>query len=189
MDNERKDISQKEEWLDDVLGAAAPESEIGPDEIAVASAKLIHPNDMELEMIMSEHKADDITDVIEAAVAQQIDLADAAAQSEAESTPKESVEDFEKELANDIMDDSTQFFTPQVGNECSKPVADELVEEEPVYDEAPQENDEAEEFEDELPPRKGRPKKKDGYGLWGIPHLLSTVIWFPSAAILFWLFL
>lgn len=26
-------------------------------------------------------------------------------------------------------------------------------------------------------PQKGRPKRKDGYGLWGIPHILSTVIW------------
>ena len=78
MDNERKDIPQNEEWLDDVLGAAAPESELGPDESAVASAGLIHPNDMELEMIMAEHKADDIADVIEAAVAEQIELADAA---------------------------------------------------------------------------------------------------------------
>ena len=26
-------------------------------------------------------------------------------------------------------------------------------------------------------PQKGRPKRKDGYGLLGIPHILSTVIW------------
>ncbi len=27
------------------------------------------------------------------------------------------------------------------------------------------------------PPRKGRPKRKKGYGLLGIPHLIATVIW------------
>ena len=27
------------------------------------------------------------------------------------------------------------------------------------------------------PPRKGRPKRKKGYGLFGIPHLLATVVW------------
>lgn len=26
-------------------------------------------------------------------------------------------------------------------------------------------------------PQKGRPKRKDGYGLLGIPHILSTVVW------------
>lgn len=29
----------------------------------------------------------------------------------------------------------------------------------------------------EKPIKKGRPKKKDAYGLWGIPHFLSTIIW------------
>lgn len=27
------------------------------------------------------------------------------------------------------------------------------------------------------PVRKGRPKRKKGYGLWGIPHLIATAIW------------
>ena len=27
------------------------------------------------------------------------------------------------------------------------------------------------------PPRKGRPKRKKGYGLLGIPHILATVVW------------
>lgn len=168
MDNERKDMPQNEQWLDDVLGAAAPESELGPDEGAVASAGLIHPNDMELEMIMAEHKADDIADVIEAAVAEQIDLAEAAAEASEEAAIEES------ESTNTVLDDATQFFTPQAATEEPAPAVEEINEEEPVSEE----NDDIEEPEEELPPRKGRPKKKDGYGLWGIPHLLSTAIWF-----------
>lgn len=31
-------------------------------------------------------------------------------------------------------------------------------------------------FKQEIP-QKGRPKRKDGYGLFGIPHILSTLIW------------
>ena len=27
------------------------------------------------------------------------------------------------------------------------------------------------------PPRKGRPKRMKGYGLWGIPHLIATAVW------------
>lgn len=39
---------------------------------------------------------------------------------------------------------------------------------------APQEQEEKKE---KAPVRKGRPKKKNGYGLFGIPHLLATFIW------------
>ena len=39
-----------------------------------------------------------------------------------------------------------------------------------------EEDDEAEEDED-APLQKRRPKRKPGYGLLGIPHILSTVIW------------
>lgn len=160
MDNERKDIPQNEEWLDDVLGAPTPESEIGPDENAVASAGLIHPDDMELEMIMAEHRAEDITEVIEAAVAEQIELADTA--------------EPEEEPANDALSDDTQFFTPQIAEEPADIPEEEAFIEQPQEEAATQEEPEAEE---ELPPRKGRPKRKSGYGLWGIPHLLSTAIW------------
>lgn len=48
--------------------------------------------------------------------------------------------------------------------------ADETTDEdaEPQYDE---------EIENGVP-RKVRPKRKNGYGIFGIPHLLSTIIWF-----------
>lgn len=169
MENERNEIPQNEEWLDDVLGAAAPESQIGPDESAVASAGLIHPNDMELERIMAEHRAEDITEVIEAAVAEQIGLAE----TEADALPEEPV--------SDVMTDETQFFTPQRTEDPSVDAEEAFEEEtsgeivpEPAFAEDAEDTlDEAE----EEPPRKGRPKKKSGYGLWGIPHLLSTVIW------------
>ena len=37
--------------------------------------------------------------------------------------------------------------------------------------------------QEEKPVKKGRPARKKGYGLFGIPHLLSTVIWL---AIILW---
>ena len=49
---------------------------------------------------------------------------------------------------------------------------DELPEEE----EEKEEDDETEDEED-IPLQKRRPKRKPGYGLLGIPHILSTVIW------------
>ena len=59
MDFENKDKAPDEGWIDDVLGAPLVEEEIGPDEHAVASAGLIHPDDMELEMIIAEHRPED----------------------------------------------------------------------------------------------------------------------------------
>ena len=32
--------------------------------------------------------------------------------------------------------------------------------------------------DDSVTPRKVRPRRKKGYGLFAIPHLLSTVVWF-----------
>ena len=64
---------------------------------------------------------------------------------------------------------------------------------EPAYDEGFRETAEDSEFENLFqapvsqsvptgeikprPPRKGRPKRKKGYGLLGIPHLIATAIW------------
>ena len=51
--------------------------------------------------------------------------------------------------------------------------------EEPAQEET-ENNEEAEEMPEE-PVRKGRPKRKKGYGLLGIPHILATVIWIGIA--------
>ena len=45
-------------------------------------------------------------------------------------------------------------------------------------DEESEEEEAAEEEEEEIDPsRKVRPKRKNGYGLFGLPHLVSTLIW------------
>lgn len=42
----------------------------------------------------------------------------------------------------------------------------------------PEQEDEPETVDQQpVPPRKIRPRRKDGYGLFGIPHAISTVIW------------
>ena len=63
MDFENKETPQQEGSFDDVLGAPLVEEEIGPDEQAVASAGLIHPDDIELEMIIAEHRPEDADDL------------------------------------------------------------------------------------------------------------------------------
>ena len=43
--------------------------------------------------------------------------------------------------------------------------------------EEPEEESEEPSDEDEEPPRKIRPRRKKGYGLFGLPHIASTIIW------------
>lgn len=47
--------AQDEQWLDEVLGEAAPQQEIGMDENAVLSAGLRHPDQLDLENILAEN--------------------------------------------------------------------------------------------------------------------------------------
>lgn len=80
----------------------------------------------------------------------------------------QAVNEPEAEQTSDTQDAPTQQFTPpeitvQDAATPQKP-------EEPAPEELPRPAKAA-------PIRKGRPKPKKGYGLWGIPHILSTVIW------------
>ena len=151
MDYERNDTPQGEEWIDDVLGESPLQSELGPDEHAVHSAGLIHPDDMELEMILAEHR-DEETDLPDVPMDYDVPIYDEAS---------------EYSYEEPVMDE-TQIFS-------SEEEFDEQVYTDPqdaVYDE--------EEFSDEEPEppqEKTRPRRKKGYGLLGIPHLLATCVW------------
>lgn len=50
--------TNQDNWLDDILGNKTPSEEIGPDESAVLSAGLTHPDDLELERIVQETLAE-----------------------------------------------------------------------------------------------------------------------------------
>ena len=136
MENEHKNPQNpnNQNWLDDILGAAKPVQEIGPDEQAVSSAGLTHPDDLELDRIMKE--------VLQS--------------SKIEQTPES------EEFAE--PDAPTQQFTPPQ-------------EEAPAVPEPTPTPPAAEQPAAATPVRKGRPAPKKGYGLLGIPHILSTVIW------------
>lgn len=124
MDKQHNDPAQ-DNWLDDILGKQQTMDDIGPDETAVASAGLTHPDDLEFERIIQE------------AIAQTWG------------------EDPAPEQGPSSDSSSTQFFAPQPETQP------EPIEEKPKPA-----------FIQKL-----RPKAKKGYGLLGIPHILSTVIW------------
>lgn len=131
MDNttNNPEIPENEEWLDSILDPPASATEIEPDEQAVESAGLIHPDDKELESILAEDWS--------------------------------SVPDLETETPeNSPEEDSEQPV--EVDTPADLP--------EEITEDIPDEETDAE-------VRKGRPKMKKGYGLLGIPHVLSTILW------------
>ena len=160
MDFENKDKAPDEGWIDDVLGAPLVEEEIGPDEHAVASAGLIHPDDMELEMIIAEHRPEDEEE------AEEIEADDAFS---FEEEPEDSLP---MEEAEDSPEDTDAEPVDEVQAGISQEVSQFILIDENESGENNEEGDEA------LPPKqKGRPKRKKGYGLLGLPHLAATAIW------------
>lgn len=145
--------NNRNEEFENVLQDPELAAELGPDELAVHTAGLTHPNDLELERILAEDW-DSVPDHVEKAL-----------------TPDEALNQFlygdEDAASADVDEDPTQILA----------VSDEEMEE--TLSE--QENEVEEEYEEEILPEeplpKGRPKMKKGYGLLGIPHMISTVIW------------
>jgi len=136
--------------LENVLQEPELHQELGPDEIAVHVAGLIHPNDVELESILAE------------------DWESVPDHQEEPLTPEEALNQFlyEEDTEADIMDEPTQVIP--------------VISEEEFYEQVQPEEEYEESEEDYEAPRlrrKGRPKWKKGSGLLGIPHIVSTFIW------------
>lgn len=138
MDNNKKDpASMVDSWMNEILerlniesaDGQSGEKEIGADELAVASAGLTHPDDMELERIVQETLAENWGDAFAADDPSYTDVSD-----------------------------RTQSFKAA------------------LPEEEPEEEDDEESVNDAFL-EKLHPKAKKGSGLFGIPHLISTVIW------------
>jgi len=155
-----------EKDLQNVLEDPAMGHELGPDELAIHSAGLKHPDEMDLENILAEDW-DSVPDHEE-----PVQISEDALYYEQDAKvfePAQPEEDPEY-----LADAPTQVI----------PVPVQQWEEEsmePSEEADPEYTDEEEEYEEDMAPkapaRKGRPKRKKGYGLLGIPHMISTVIW------------
>ncbi len=149
-------------WLEELLNS--PDDEIRADESAIAAAGLTHPSDLELEMILAEAKSE----------AWGID----EAQMEAQLEPTTSIPQglgADLDLSPSFPADTGTFkddeFRATFGDEGE--ALDQVFSDEPM----PQPEPEPEEEASDEPPEKGRPKRKEGYGLLGLPHLAATAVW------------
>lgn len=106
-----------------------------------------------------------------------------------QTTPSSNDNDLDKILQEVMADhwdlpDTTASISP-----TPMPAESSEVEDFPIFDELPEEadqviedieaypNEDVEEEDPDAPIRKVRPKRKNGYGLFGLPHLVSTLIW------------
>ena len=153
MDNEKNtSVPDDDKWFDSLLTSPETGSEIGPDEHAISGLQLPELSDMELEKILQEALAEDWPE---------------------EETPEETPPVIDEEYA-DPDDVQAVPLSPTSRSlplqEEPQPQNDDL--EEPPFEETPEEQS------DNLrPARKVRPRRKKGYGLFGLPHLLSTAVW------------
>lgn len=141
-------------WPADNLDTPELPEEIGPDEQAVAAAGLTHPEDLEFEKILEETLNEDWDDAD----------ADAEHHVQAPLLPEDAM------LIEAVAEEEhSAEETEQASPSGTEPELPEIS----ADDDAAQ----AETPEEALPPRKGRPKNKNTYGFFGIPHILSTLVW------------
>lgn len=161
-ENKLPDELSDDKWLEELLSSPDTGTEIGADEQAIAAAGLTHPSDMELEKILREALSEDWGTDEAAQEAQLSDDDIKIAGEEVLVTEPETFKDDEFRATfgeGDILD---QVFSDQPMDKA-----------EPV----PPDAENNEEPQEEVPVEKGRPEKKEGYGLFGLPHLAATAIW------------
>ncbi len=165
MDNNlKKELdAENQEWLDQLLNGTDTAGETKPDS-----------RDAELERILMENWSGD--EPTPEAVAQAAEIDDVEF-------------DFDALLAADALSEEPADSPTPAENPA--PVAEPATAATPVPAEMPalkpdvvidaqvfeDEQEEEETPEPAEAPKKGRPKRESGYGLLGIPHIVSTVIW------------
>ncbi len=147
MDEQKPTISENQSDIQWSDTPAEPALEIGMDEQAVAAAGLTDPADLELEKIIQETKA---------GVWGQDDNEPPTPTTENAFKDEEFRSTFgEGESLNQVFSEDTP--APEEPTPTPMPTPPEKSEPDPL--------------------EKGRPKRKQGYGLFGLPHLAATVIW------------
>ncbi len=168
LDN-KPENTDDESWLDDILTSPDLSDELGPDESAVNSAGLTHPDDAELERIIAETIENDW-----GSSTQIVNLGQSGVKAPEES---ELFDEPQPAPVEDSADpDDWIYHIPIDDIEGDIPSAEAESEPDAADSDFPVDKEQS------VPTvRKGRPRRKKGYGLLGIPHILATVIWLVIA--------
>ena len=191
-------------WLDDVLQPQNTGDEIGIDEDAALFSTLKTPKDAELDLLLSDIKSSDwanetqvhpvpvtapASDAPVSAAGDATMVVPALSDAVPADTPAEEapipapVEPFRDEEFRETFGEGTEleeiFAAPAAMEELSSAAPETPAA--PVSDEAPAQPVKKQK---KTAPSKRRPKRKKGYGLFGIPHILATCIWIGLAVII-----
>ena len=147
--DERNDLGQNPG--EDLLYTPNLSTEILPDDEAMIAAGLTRPEDAEVNRILAEAKE----------------------QAGMDYPITEEFRDEEYRAAFGEGEDLQQVFGDEPYIPSEKPVTDDAPEEDTSSDDRKKRDEQNE----EISMRKGRPKRKKGYGLLGIPHILATAVW------------
>lgn len=163
-------LTQEAIWEDQPVDIPAVYEEIGPDELIIAAAGLTHPEDLEFEKIMEE--------TLQEATAEEA-TEEAAAEEEDFSLPEEFFLPAEKTPGDKEVPEEEAYYTEvdETGLLLLQQQAEQMAQAAQEEEEAEVQPEEEEQISEELPPRKRRPKNTGTYGFFGIPHMITTVIW------------
>ena len=181
-------------------------TDIGPDEEAIADVDLIRPEDLDLEEeIEATEKEIEATEEETEATEEETEAAEEEPEATEEETEaiEEDTEVIEEETeateeepevieeepgviekeaeaaeeeteATEEETEATEEEVKEAEEDTPQPMVNApILPEEP---EEPEEEDDEEEEED-LPPKKRRPRNPKAYGFFGLPHIVTTLIW------------
>ncbi len=151
---------EDEQWLNALLASTEPGGEILADETAVAAAGLTKHSELELEQIIQETQSED-WGLEEAMLESQL-----LPSTQGDADP----------LTNTDIPLDDDALLEQILNEQSIPDTTDPDAPLPPEAEVPQEPEPPKKAPPD-PLEKGRPKRKQGYGLFGLPHLAATAVW------------
>ncbi len=193
--NKNPDIPQEDSLYSELLSTPDTGEEIGPDEAAIQSAGLIHPEDAEVDRIIQESKQEPDPEEIDMGATQIIaefsDLPIPEEEAAENAIPEEQpdadadtpfLDDDFREAFGENGELLEEIFTEEEQPEVISSIPPLITEEAPDNVSQQPEEDDDEEFDTAKPKR--RPKAKKGYGLLGIPHLLATVVWLAIAGLI-----
>ena len=175
-------------------------TDIGPDEEAIADVDLIHPEDLDLEeeieateeeseVIEEETEAtEEETEVIEEepeATEEKTEVTEEEPEAIEEETEAIEEETEVTEEETEAIEEETEAIeeetevTEEEAKETAEAAPQPMVNV-PILPEEPEEleeEDNEEEEEADLPPKKRRPRNPKAYGFFGLPHIVTTLIW------------
>lgn len=187
MENEKNNLPE-DSWFDNLLPPEGSDQEIGADELAVAGSGLTNLGDMELEKILREAALEESDPVAEEMLLapDSFDLELVSIEEPSELTAEASEDPIpEHLLSDDVLPEQPAEIAdeePALSADADIPT-DAVPSDEPQQDasqaDAPEKSAPATaSHKDDRPQRKVRPKRKKGYGMFGLPHLASVAIWF-----------